>query len=493
MNALLVRTAFLLACAGAIGCVSPLVRAARDQSDPVFRSTLERHPQPIAPKELVEIARARARLALRVTEGLEAKRAVDAAARCAESLRSELEERALRSDDTGAGAAMVLADQHLVPPLAYAARFASADPGWRAVGARSLVLVDSNPSGPPCDPDWHAPCDRMSPRPVGHVGRWRRAAFLDVALEVRRAGIAAARDAGDPADVPMLLDAARREPEVELRSLAISAVARGAWLDGVIGLADLWPSATESERVALVRAWAEVTRSDTGAGRVDTAPFRVGALGAEPSASMGMRAWDVAFEQLWRTAEIDAGWPSFLAAAELLRARRDGDPGLVALSAEGSALATLVRGIESAPTDVRVKVIEAVPLDHPRLLKAVVDAANSEVAAVSVAAHARLLDSNGREGQSASRKSSLDALAKYAADDGDAADAALLALVRSSDPRAKPLLEKQAKSDEATRRAKAAEALASLADGSSAARLLVDEDVSVRLTAACALLGSSFR
>jgi hypothetical protein len=201
---------------------------------------------------------------------------------------------------------------------------------------------------------------------------------------------------------------------------------------------------------------------------------------------------DVALESLWRVTESDSGWPSFLAASEILKgaSAHGGRPALV--SAEGSALSTLVRGIESASAPTAASAIEVAPLDRPRVREAVLAAASSDKPLVAVAAQARIALEPVHM-TSTQRETSLATLAKHATSGAAESEAALDALVRLRDARARPLLEAAMKAAEPTRRARLASAFVSLGDGPAAARFLVDSDATVRVAAACAILSAGDR
>ncbi|MBM4357460.1 MAG: hypothetical protein FJ096_05045 [Deltaproteobacteria bacterium] len=471
--------ALLLTGPAGLGCSSALVRAARDQNDEAFRVTLASTPAQVAARELRDVARARAERAVDAAAGEEGLRVIETVADCAVDLREALERKALGTDVVAARAALGLADHNITSPLAFARHFASSDAAWRAAGARSLVLAERASEGPPCEPGW-ADCDDGDERRGVRVARFRRAAMLDVHREVRRAGLAAARDAADPGDVAALLDAARRDPDQALRVLAIEAIARGRALDGVIGLTDLWPTASEDERLAIVRAWADLWRPEPGT---------AASSAARPSEGAPSRIEDVAFEALRRVVESDSGLPSFIAAAEILEgspAHRT-HPALV--SAEGGALATLVRGIESASAPVIVDVIEVAPLARPRVREAVAAASKSENPLVAVAALARLLETSALE-TTELRTAALTTLDKHAQGNGDEAQAALDALVRLGDGRARAQVDKRLKAEAPEQRREAAVALIALGDRRAAAQLLADADVTVRLSVACALIAA---
>lgn len=183
-------------------------------------------------------------------EGDEGVRRTWSLATCARPLRAPLGRLAKRADDVGATAAMVLVDADLEAKDAFTD--AHKDDGiarWRAVATRGLV-------------------DREE-------SALRAARSRDDDRWVRLAAVQAAGDAGCPDDFPMLLDAARRDPDTMVRVSSVRSLDHIApRLDEgtpraelVDRLLDLYRGGDEPLRGAVVRAWGSPVLVDVGGRR----------------------------------------------------------------------------------------------------------------------------------------------------------------------------------------------------------------------------------
>ena len=83
----------------------------------------------------------------------------------------------------------------------------------------------------------------------------RRAFYVDPDERVRREALHSALEAQDPADLTVLLETARLDPDPMSRSIATRAVGMIGGAQASLGLEDLWPGADEAEELAIVEAW----------------------------------------------------------------------------------------------------------------------------------------------------------------------------------------------------------------------------------------------
>lgn len=248
---------------------------------------------------------------------------------CAAQTEEILEDRVKQRDEAAPVAAMLLLDDHLVSADKWSEQADSPDPGWRAVGARSLV-------------------------DVSHGAR-RRELISDLFVDVRRAAIRASYDASDSADQGTLLEVVRVDPDQEARVLAARGVGAIGGEGGVRALKDRWFDNNESVRLAIVRAWGDP--SSYGAGGND---------------------------QLFWVAESDKGAASLVAATRLLRQ----PPGHDAYIGR----AAMLRALSEGPASVRQMAINLADLQDEAQRQEIVKASESEEGPVRVAALVRLTE-----------------------------------------------------------------------------------------------------
>lgn len=174
----------------------------------------------------------------RVT-GPEGVARVESLAMCAAPMKSKLEGLAHGGDEVAAAAAWVLVDSDLASVDAYADGHKEDSIAlWRAIATRGMI--DQSEA----------------------TLRAGRSKSDD--LFVRRAAIEAAGDAGCASDFPLLLDAARHDPETINRIVAVRMLARisdrletdALKADLVDRLTDLWKGGDEPLRGAIARAYA---------------------------------------------------------------------------------------------------------------------------------------------------------------------------------------------------------------------------------------------
>lgn len=275
-------------------------------------------------------------------------------------------------------------------------------------------------------------------------GERRRELFLDVFTAVRKSAVEASVDATDREDEALLLDAVRVDPEPQIRMSAARAVGLLGGEGAVSALKDRWAPADEPLRVIIVGSW-----------------------GAAPSYRSGGR------EQLYWAAETEKGAPSVAAAALLLKGpEQDVQIGRGAL----------LRAIDDGGPSARVMAINLADLADAPQKDAIVRASSSPEPLVKVAALSRLTE------QGEQHDKVVNELAEIAAAEGLGRNPARTALAKARDRRVVELLAQDAQSSEPGVRAWAAAQLASMKEYPHAAQVLADDEVSVRIKAACAIL-----
>lgn len=371
------------------------------------------------PAALRELAAAVARREVRSAEGAGTIQQIRAARACVRAVEPELLARAEADDDAAGEALVVLFEGGRADGDELVRRHrASRHGALRAAAARAARGPDH--------------------------GDVRRHLLVDPDERARREALRAAREAGDPADVPVLLEVARRDPAPGNRSLAVAALGGLGGAGVTRGLGDLWPAADEGLRLAIVEAWA----------------------------SDGLRE-DGGRSALLRAAEADSGRGGLLAALALL-----GEPG----EASDRARALVLEALRGASTERRSIALTRVPLSDAELLAAVVDASRGDDPSVAAVAAARLTERPELRGAALLR---LRALA--AGDDG-AARQARVALSHLADRSPRAPLERDLADPHPDRRRRAALALFRLGLAEQMASALADRDPRVRMGVACGVL-----
>jgi HEAT repeat protein len=465
---------------GVTGCSSALVGVARNRPDGELLLALRNVGPRLSVSEARAVARARVQRVFDEPPSDEGVAFVDAVAPCAGSIAGMLRARSEIADVVGARAALVTLDANLVDPTSHVRSFASDDPSWRAVGARAMVLPESQAGAAPCEANW-GPCDRDARRGVT-IARWRRAAILDPHVEVRRAGLEAAIDAEDPLDLPALVDAARRDPDPLARLLAIDAIGALGSVDGVLALQDLWPQANEDERIAVVESWHEVRLAAPDARGIATDKARSSVETPEM----------VALVMLARAVDADVGRPSILAAAGILSAPTTHEGGLVQAASEGRAIALLVRRTTTGPISDRLFAIDEPPSAVAPLVAAWREAAKDADAELATAALTRLVEPSPLV-PPVEQAAAAEELMRRIDGATPAAARAMAALSGARTPALVAALLRAATSDDPKSRADAATGLVRSGALAEASVLLADADSAVRGAAVCALLTEPVR
>jgi hypothetical protein len=448
-----VCSAMLVGVLGGAGCGNPAYRAAERGDSALLRSEIAgKHEQgKLSNGEAACLARAVAtREVISAKDDIAATSRIRESRACAAELDDALEERMKKHDGAGAEAALARLEDGRLSDGSARDFLADQDDRWRAVGTRTL----------------HRDDDRKR----------RQSAFLDPSPRVRRSAIRAAGQAKDVADLDVLFESARVDPELLLRNEALRAMsqilradnakARARAPEHVNRLRDLWTSGDDAIREDIAVAWALSPVFESG-GREALRVEIAGGRGPGALAAAGV---------VLRTASKDAELTS-------------------------SAAALVVRTINEGSRRDRLHALSlARPTSGPEL-EAIRKVAKDEDLDVKVPALARLLDS--KPDHDAALKE-LEAIAGQGvttkggppSDDGhvrDAAARARLALAQAGDLRIQAWIEQDLASTEPHRRLGAASALAALGRPARAVMLLADPDASVRTRAACTMLVASRR
>lgn len=431
----------LLASTTALGCASSAALRAAERGDQKALADAIRGPHERGELSAGEAARLAKAVAER--EITTAKDEAAALARlddleiCALDLDDALAERMKTRDGAGAEAALL--------------RF---EAGHLSDGDARDLLKDP-------DARYRAIGTRMLRR--GGDGDARRAALVDPSGPVRRGALEASKRARDAADLDVLLETARVDPELIHRNLAVRTLSaivrdderRAAELS--TRLSDLWVAADDALREDIAVAWA-----------------------LEPVFAHGGREALV-------TIVAEGRGPGAIAAAAVVRRNVKKPPELV-----GSASALLARTIREGSRRDRAHAMAAAPLEGQEL-EALRQASKEDDLDVRVSALSRLLESK------ADREAAVQVLTPIAGrgtkasptDDPRLAEAgvrARQALARAGDRRIQAWIEDDLVATVPQRRIAAAYALAALGRASRGAPLLADPEPSVRTRVACILL-----
>jgi hypothetical protein len=378
--------------------------------------------------EAASLAKTVAERELGAAGPLEAAERVREVRACARELDGALAARMAVHDEAGAAAALARLDAHRLSPGDVRDLVADDAPYWRAVGVRALVASGDQAA--------------------------RQRALLDPSPLVRRQAARACRDAADGADLAPLAEAARVDPEPLVRTEAVRALAvlpPAAGADVATRLRDLWAVADDGLREDIAFAWSQTS------------------------------VWAAGGRDALRVVVASGRGPAAVDAAAAVLRRRDAD-------AEVTGLATgaLARAIEGGPRPTRLQALAEAPLDEryrPALWPGVEKAASDDDLEVSVSALARLASAG-----EASAVGKLEALAQPGSPVGERARFALAVV---GDRRVQLWLEQDLSAESKETRLSAATSLASLGLAARAAALLADPDASVRLRAACTIVGAA--
>lgn len=435
----------------AVGCGNAVISAAQSGDMGDFRAKLDARVSQgdISTSEAKDIATAMMNRQIEGAKGPLGVENVEAIGSCAERFDSALAARGSLDDEVAAHATLLRQEKGQVAPMAYSQLVNSKDDHWRAVAARSLSLPSDNSEK------------------GATASKWRQKLMADTAKVVRLSAVRAAAEAKDRSDTDHVLEAARLDPDPEVRLSAIAAAGAIGTREAVLGLRDIWPNTDHEGKIAIVHAWAAAWRKPFhGDGEIVACP--------QPAVHASCEAW----HQLQRVSDDGEGMPALLASLELIH---DVSPA-EAKTPEGNAAAVVERLIDKASPRVRIEAIASAPIGWPRLLEAVIDAAKAKEDRVAVAALTRMLELDKE------RPDAIKQLQKLAKGRGLAARDARRSLAKAGDKTVRPLITPNAKAASGTERSEAAVDLAALGDANGAAALLADSDPRVRSDAVCAIL-----
>ena len=321
---------------------------------------------------------------------------------------------------------------------------ASGDGEFAAPAA--VALIDAGFSAPTPDASPTARDAVEARRALGTAAGGRRRAFmLSGDAGVRRAALSAARESADRSDISALAEAARLDPDLGARALAVRALARIGGEDVVMALGDLYAAAPPEVRREIVYAWSVPATFEAGG------------------------------QQALQDLAVTGSDESAVLAALSLYGR----------SGEDSAIAehALVRSIESGAAGGRLLALEVGPWESERVRAALEAARSSSDPATRVVALLRRVEASAADAKDMAE------LDKLATDTATAVGAvARAALARAGQARVKTALLADLEAKKAEHRMLAALALLSLEDWGGAARALADDSPAVRRALACRVL-----
>ncbi|MFC1642481.1 hypothetical protein ACFL5O_07315 [Myxococcota bacterium] len=368
---------------------------------------------------VTELARVVAGREVRSAVGDDAPRRVAQIERCAKAILPVLRDRARTGTEEAAAAAGLLVELGQADTAAMVRRYHSATSGgWRAVAAKATLA-----------PKYAA---------------LRRRLLVDADQRVRRGALAAVLRAPQPDDLESLLEAARLDPDPKAREMAVRAVGELGNRHAVLAFKDQWARAGNSDRFAIVAAWAEPGMLREG-GR----------------------------EALRKVAEERRGLGAAAAAREL--SRLEGADGRV-----GSAV--LAHFIETGSEAEQELAILATPINDPDVVRALERTAENATLRAKVFSLGRLTE------LAAERGPALRRLRKLATRQDPAGPAARAALAAAQDSAVIVLLSRQLASPRPRDREWAALSMLWLGETAAAAPALADDDPRIRTEVACTIL-----
>ncbi|MBX3187532.1 MAG: hypothetical protein KF819_10980 [Labilithrix sp.] len=364
---------------------------------------------------------------------------------CAGELDDALEARMKTHDAAGAEAALSRVEDGKLSESAARAFLTDPDDRWRAVGARTL----------------HRDDDKAA----------RQQAILDPSPKVRRSAIRAAADAKDPADLDVLFETARVDPELMLRNEALRAMSAILRTDAgkpraaehAMRLRDLWNAGDDAVREDVAVAWALAPVFESG-GREALRVHIAGGKGPGAIAAAGVVVRTAA-----KDAELVASASALLARTIVEGSRRDRLHAIASARANGAELEALRKAAKDDDLDIRVPALARIMDSKPDR-----DAAMRDLEAIAGQGVAK--------GKDAPEERVLQHAAR-----------ARLALAYAGDLRIQAWIEQDLAASDPRRRLGAASALSALGRAARAAPLLADADPSVRTRAACTMLVASRR
>jgi hypothetical protein len=338
---------------------------------------------------------------------------------CASELYWPLKHRSQGNDDIAAAASLVLLESGLrdwdEKDLSHVH---SSSGAWRAVAARAAVRPEDRPQV--------------------------YAALVDSDLRVRRAAIRTIH--ADPmlADGRALVEAARLDPDIQLRQSALSTLGDLGDLNSLLLVKDLWDEMTESARVAYLQA-----------------------LSAPASRIHG------GLQILTRVMEADESLEGVVAASLLCRGSNP---------PSGYAISRLVQALRDGTLSERLVALSSLPESEPELQKELSKLALADDPYLRVAALELWLKMPARAEQARQR---LQAIA--ASKDVDALEASRVLAVRG-DESSILRVERRLGAPHSGERIAVARLMLRLKRWGAVARALTDDHPAVRLATACNVL-----
>lgn len=297
---------------------------------------------------------------------------------------------------------------------------------------------------------------RALDEPGDHAARLAYFESSDGALRIM--ALRAAMIGGDPREAAALRERARIDPEPDARSNAVRALA----------LLDHPPPDQASFLVDLAKTADPATRGDIAV-----------ALALSPTFERGGRE-----ALLTLVADDNARVDERVTTALLLLRTRHGDAAI-----RGLVESVLVHALENGPVPVRLEIVRSAATQTDKLREAVRTIAKKEgKTELGIAAsESSLSDERVPEPERSAARARLYELAKV---DGGLGTRARVALARAGDRRVQAWLEHDLGAADAARRLMAARGLVALDAAGRAAPLLADPSATVRMRAACMILGN---
>jgi len=346
---------------------------------------------------------------------------------CAEPLEDALSNRAETRDATGGEAALVLVERNAWCGASPSSFASDEDGAWRALAAHE---ADGSGDAPQ-----------------------RRAFLIDRDERVRRAAADAALSAKSSADLSVLLEAGRVDPDPLTRSRALRAAGAIGGEGVALALRDRFDAGDEGDRLAILDAWAE-----------------------EATWQAGGRA------ELLYASHHGSGPVALAAAVTFLRAGDGSKPTPELQSERAGAFARLARASVDGTASERRLALRLLPTEHPETEALLLTASKDADLEVALIATVRLA------GRAAHQKAAETRLLEWARGEGSLRFEARAALSVYGSLDVLPLLTAEIGSKDARARLLAGTSLIRTGAVVDAAPLLADTDAGVRRSIACRLL-----
>ncbi len=418
-----------------VGCARPAVVETARVGDLVrLRQAIadEQKAGTLDEKKTRAIARGMLEGDIRRSRGREGVDFVASLRSCAEPLEDALGDRAETRDATGGEAALVLVERNAWCGPSPSSFAKDEDGAWRALAAHEADGSGDEPQ--------------------------RRAFLVDRDERVRRASADAALSARSSADLSVLLETGRVDPDPLTRSRALRAAGANGGEGVALALGDRFDAGDEGDRLAILDAWAE------------EATWKAGGRAA-----------------ILRVVHHETGYVALGAAATFLRAK-DGAKATAELESErAGAFARLARASVDGTEGERRLALRLLPTEHPETEALLLTASKDADLEVALIATVRLA------ARSAHQQVAQKRLLAWARGQGKLRLEARAALAVYGSPDVLPLLAKELRATDPRERILAGTSLIRAGSVAPAAGLLADGDVAVRHAVACTLLAGPTR